>query len=233
MDFSGLYKGKIVIFATFVTFVMSIFRRMRALISYSLKDIFEQVCYKCDKNYESDEGYTFFKDKKREVAYLQIRCTPFCYTWITQNLYRKTPIFEQKYRNSLRLSRNSCPSGLGVVSYTSKEENRPKTTRPADPWWGPRFNRLEKYESQGPEGSDFYISRSDHLRFGRILGHFWGRSHFTFDQSTKVQTILVLLETSKNEGEELYWCFVVLKWVNYKNVLHRKICNLGHTLSHV
>ena len=121
----------------------------------------------------------------------------------------------------------------GVVSKTTKEENRPKTTRPADPWWGPRFNRLEKYESQGPVGSDFYISRSDHLRFGRILGHFWGRSHFTFDQSTKVQTILVLLETSKNEGEELYWCFVVLKWVNYKNVLHRKMCNLGHTLSHV
>ena len=110
MDISGLYKGKIVIF---VTFVMSIFRRMRALILYSLKDIFEQVCYKCDKNYESDEGYTFFKDKKREVAYLQIRCTPFCYTWIIQNFYRKTPIFEQKYRNSLRLSRNSRSLGLG------------------------------------------------------------------------------------------------------------------------
>ena len=90
-----------------------------------------------------------------------------------------------------------------------------------------------KYESQCLIGLDFYISRSDHLRFGRILGHFWGRSHFIFDQSTKVQTILVLLETSKNEGEELYWCFVVLKWVNYKNVLHRKMCNLGQTLSHV
>jgi len=51
------------------------------LISYSLKDIFEQVCYKCDKNYESDEGYTFFKDKKREVAlyYLHIyKSGAFC-----------------------------------------------------------------------------------------------------------------------------------------------------------
>ena len=26
---------------------------------------------------------------------------------------------------------------------------------------------------------------------------------------------------------------MVLKWVNYKNVLHRKMCNLGHILPHV
>ena len=114
----------------------------------------------------------------------------------------------------------------------SQEENCSKTTRPADPWSGPGVNRLKAWISMSNR-ADFYYSRSDHLRFGRILGHFLGRSHFTFDQSTKVQTILVLLETSKNEGEELYWCFVVLKWVNYKNVLHRKMCNLGQTLSHV
>ena len=107
----------------FVTFVTLFFRRMKALISYSLKDIFEQVCYKCDKNYESDEGYTFFKDKKREVAYLQIRCI-LLILGSYKTFIEKTPIFEQKYRNLLRLS------GINSCSSRGRSEDRPVRSIP-------------------------------------------------------------------------------------------------------
>ena len=109
----------------FVTFVTLFFRRMKALISYSLKDIFEQVCYKCDKNYESDEGYTFFKDKKREVAYLQIRCILLILGSYKTFIGKKRPFLNKNRRNLLRLSGiNSCLPGPGVVMKTGQNVQR-------------------------------------------------------------------------------------------------------------
>ena len=117
----------------FVTFVTLLFRRTSASISYSLKDIFEQVTSVTNvtKITKVTKVTHFFKDKKREVAYLQIRCTPFCYLDHTKPL-SKTPIFEQKLRNLLRFSGNSCSSRQGsttrVVTKTSKDVSHPMMT---------------------------------------------------------------------------------------------------------
>ena len=80
--------------------------------------------------------------------------------------------------------------------------------------------------------TEFYISRSNHFRLGRILGDFFGWVTLLLTNLQKYKLFWYYKRPQK-WGEELYWCFVVLKWVNYKNVLHRKMCNLGHTLSHV
>ena len=112
------------------------------LILYSLKDIFEQVCYKCDKNYESDEGYTFFKDKKREVAYLQIRCILLILgsykTFIEKNAH-----FWTKIPEFVTIIRNSCSSGPGVLK---TDQNGP--FRPANPCPGLGFHGLEAWISR-------------------------------------------------------------------------------------
>ena len=114
----------------FVTFVTLLFRRTSASISNSLKDIFEQVTSVTNvtKITKVTKVTHFFKDKKREVAYLQIRCTPFCYLDHTKPL-SKTPIFVQKLRNLLRFSGNSCSSTPEV-----DDPGRYKNFLGKDPW---------------------------------------------------------------------------------------------------
>ena len=141
------------------------------LILYSLKDIFEQVCYKCDKNYESDEGNTFFKDKKREVAYLQIRCI-----LLILGSYKT---FIEKKRPFLNKNTGICYDYQEFMFVRTRgSEDRPERPIPSsEPLSGSRISRTWslnlKIQSQSFTGQS-YIFLEFIIQIKSYFGTFFG-----------------------------------------------------------